>query len=215
MNQPQPQLANLDNPAVTRVYRRLAPFYDKTFGKIAETALRVTTSRANELHGRLLEVGVGTGLALPRYKEELDVTGIDLSPDMLQRAHERAAKLGLTNIRALLEMDATRLTFADESFDIVVALYVMTVVPDPVKAMHELARVTRPGGRILICNHFSVEGGVRGAVEKRLGNFADVLGFRSEFPLSTLMVSERLQLVAKMPIKPLEFFTFLEFERRN
>ena len=146
MNQPQPQLANLDNPAVTRVYRRLAPFYDKTFGKIAETALRVTTSRANELHGRLLEVGVGTGLALPRYKEELDVTGIDLSPDMLQRAHERAAKLGLTNIRALLEMDATRLTFADESFDIVVALYVMTVVPDPVKAMHELARVTRPGG---------------------------------------------------------------------
>jgi phosphatidylethanolamine/phosphatidyl-N-methylethanolamine N-methyltransferase len=87
------------------------------------------------------------------------------------------------------------------------------VVPDPVKVMHELARVTRPGGTILICNHFSVEKGVRAAVEKKLANFADLLGFRSEFPLETLMVSDKLKLTRNTPVKPFGFFTLLEFER--
>lgn len=213
MIQPQHKLANLDNPAVTKMYRRLAPVYDQIFGKITDAALRKTTARANELDGKLLDVGVGTGLALPHYKSGLSVTGIDLSPHMLERARARMHKAGRGNIHALLEMDATRLEFPDASFDVVVALYVMTVVPDPVKVMHELARVARPGGTVLICNHFSVGKGLRGAVEKRLANFADVLGFRPEFPLETLMVSDRLRLTAQTPVKPFGFFTLLEFTR--
>ncbi|HUR43711.1 MAG TPA: class I SAM-dependent methyltransferase [Aestuariivirga sp.] len=213
MPQPNRKLAELDNPAVTKAYRRLAPIYDNTFGKIAVAALKQTTGRANCFSGKLLEVGVGTGLSLPYYKPQLAVTGIDLSPDMLRRARQRTAKAGSQNIEALLEMDATHLDFAEATFDVVVALYVMTVVPEPQKVMHELARVTKPGARVLICNHFSVEKGLRSLVEKRLAKFADVLGFRSEFPMETLMVSDKLELVTQTPVKPFGFFTLLEFER--
>jgi phosphatidylethanolamine/phosphatidyl-N-methylethanolamine N-methyltransferase len=214
MNQAERKLAEIDNPAVTRAYRRLAPFYDHTFGKIADAALKTTTARANALKGRLLEIGVGTGLSLPYYSQELRITGIDLSPDMLKRARERVAKEQLSHVVALEEMDATDLQFEDGYFDTVVALYVMTVVSDPARVMHEIARVTRPGGKVLICNHFSVEKGFRAAVEKRLAGYADVLGFRSEFPMETLLVSERLELSSVTPVKPFGFFTLLEFTRR-
>ena len=110
-------------------------------------------------------------------------------------------------------MDATKLAFADASFDVAVAMFVMTVVPDPVAVMHELARVTRPGGTVLIVNHFSVEKGLRGAVEKRLAGFADVLGWRPEFPVETLLGDPRLKLIDKRPVRPFGFFTLLEFER--
>ncbi|MBI2718156.1 MAG: class I SAM-dependent methyltransferase [Rhizobiales bacterium] len=209
------RLAELDNPTVSRTYRRLAPIYDQTFGKFADAALRQTVGRANELDGRLLEIGVGTGLALPHYKPSLAVTGIDLSPDMLGRARERARRLACGHVEQLSVMDASRLDFTDASFDVVVALYVMTVVPDPVAVMHEMARVVKPGGRILVCNHFSVDKGLRAAIEKRLASFADVLGFRSEFPLETLLVEERLELVSRTPVKPFGFFTLLEFRRRT
>src|SRR5580765_149048 len=145
MTKPNLKWADLDNPTVARTYKRLAPIYDNTFGKFADAALRQTITRANHFTGKLLEVGVGTGLALPHYRPELQVTGIDLSPDMLARARKRLSKHRRPNIQALLEMDATQLKFPDGSFDVAVALYVMTVVPDPVKVMHELARVVKPG----------------------------------------------------------------------
>lgn len=207
------KLADLDKPAVFNAYRRMAPIYDLTFGKITEAAHRQTIKRANHFKGRLLEIGVGTGLALPLYNDGLRITGVDLSPHMLERARERVGKNGLRNVEALLEMDASHLAFADASFDLVIGLYVMTVVPDPAEVVHEIARVTKPGGSILICNHFSVERGVRAAVEKRLAGFADVLGFRTDFPLETLMVSNKLKLVRKTPITPFGFFTLLEFTR--
>lgn len=214
MKQPRRKLAGLDNPAVTKTYRRLAPIYDKTFGKFADAALRQTIERANQLEGNLLEVGVGTGLALPHYKPQLAVTGIDLSPHMLQRARARISKTGCGNIHSLLEMDATKLEFSDASFDVVVALYVMTVAPEPAKVMHELARVTKPGGAVLICNHFSVEGGIRGALERRLAKFATHVGWRPEFPATTIMVSKHLKLINTTPVKPFGFFTLLEFHKK-
>ena len=143
MTQPRRKLADLDNPAVTKTYRRLAPIYDKTFGKFADAALRQTIERANQLEGSLLEVGVGTGLALPHYKSELAVTGIDLSPHMLKRARARVSKTGRTNIHSLHEMDATKLDFADRSFDLVFtrqALEQMEMVRDA--ALHEISRVS-------------------------------------------------------------------------
>ncbi len=213
MTTPLRKLADIDHGDVRRAYKRWAPVYDRTFGKFVEAAAREAAERANRFSGRLLEVGVGTGLALPLYKPELQVTGVDLSPDMLERARERAAKANCQNVEALIEMDAQHLDFEDASFDITVAMFVMTVVPDPVAVMHELARVTRPGGTVLIVNHFSVETGIRGAIEKRLAGFADLLGWRPEFPVRTIFVSDRLKLVEQRAVRPFGFFTMLEFER--
>ena len=154
-------LAAIDASDVRQAYRRWAPVYDRTFGKFVEAAVRTVTARANRFSGRLLEVGVGTGLALPHYEASLKVTGIDLSPDMLALARARVARHGQGNVEALIEMDATALAFPDDSFDVTAAMFVMTVVPDPVAVMCELARVTKPGGTILTCNHFSVEAGSR------------------------------------------------------
>ncbi len=213
MNQRIRALAEVDTSDVQLAYKRWAPVYDRTFGKFVETAVRQVTARANQFSGRLLEVGVGTGLALPHYGPALQVTGVDLSPHMLRRARQRISKGGHGNIEALLEMDATQLAFANGSFGVTVAMFVMTVVPDPVKVMHELARVTKPGGTVLICNHFSVEDGLRGALERRLGKYAPQIGFRSEFPSETIMVCENLELRAKTPVKPFGFFTLLEFHK--
>lgn len=214
MRSPRP-LAAIDEADVKLAYRRWAPVYDRTFGKFVEAAVRQVTARANAHEGKLLEVGVGTGLALPHYKPTLQVTGIDLSPDMLARARLKAKRAGRTNIQALIEMDATALSFADGSFDVTVAMFVMTVVPDPRAVMGELARVTRPGGTILICNHFSVAGGLRGAVERRLAKYAAKLGWRPEFPVETLLGTPGLDLVETTKVRPFGFFTMLEFRKRG
>ncbi|MGE3873655.1 MAG: class I SAM-dependent methyltransferase [Parvibaculaceae bacterium] len=206
-------LAEIDNHDVMRAYRRWAPVYDATFGKVVEAGVKQATSIVNKYHGRVLEVGVGTGLSLPYYKHSLKVTGIDLSPDMLLRARERMHKRGLRNVDALIEMDATALKFADNSFDIAAAMFVMTVVPDPVQVMNELIRVTKPGGHIVIVNHFSIDKGLRAVVEKRLARFSDILGWRPDFPVETLMVSGKLKLEERRPLKPFGFFTLLRFQR--
>jgi phosphatidylethanolamine/phosphatidyl-N-methylethanolamine N-methyltransferase len=206
-------LAEIDNHDVMRAYRRWAPVYDATFGKVVEAGVRQATSIINRYHGRVLEVGVGTGLSLPHYKHSLKVTGVDLSPDMLMRARERTRKRNLRHVEALVEMDATELKFADDSFDVSTAMFVMTVVPDPAQVMNELIRVTKPGGYVVIVNHFSIDKGLRAVVEKRLARFSDILGWRPDFPVDTLMVSGRLKLEDRRPLKPFGFFTLLRFQR--
>jgi phosphatidylethanolamine/phosphatidyl-N-methylethanolamine N-methyltransferase len=209
------QLQKLDENDVRKAYRRWAPVYDVVFGKVVEAGVKQAASRANAFSGKLLEVGVGTGLALRYYGPQLKVTGIDLSTDMLKIARKRMKNSKHGNIEALLEMDATSLAFQDNHFDIVVASYVLTVVPNPAKVIHELARVTKPGGIVLIVNHFSVESGLRGAIEKSLAKHAPKLGWRPEFRYETLLVSERLVLTSIKPVKPLGFFTMLEFRKLN
>jgi phosphatidylethanolamine/phosphatidyl-N-methylethanolamine N-methyltransferase len=207
------KLAEIDNRDVVRAYRRWAPVYDLTFGKLVEVGIKHATACVNRYDGRILEVGVGTGLSLPYYKKNLKVSGIDLSAEMLIRARERVERGRLSNIEQLREMDATRLTFADHSFDVSTAMYVMTVVPDPAAVMHEMARVTKIGGQIVIVNHFSVDRGLRGLIEKNLARFSDVLGWRPEFPIRTLMVSDRLKLEELRPLRPMGLFTLLRFTR--
>jgi phosphatidylethanolamine/phosphatidyl-N-methylethanolamine N-methyltransferase len=213
VNQAIRSLVDMAPADVRQAYRRWAPVYDHTFGKFVEPVVRQCTQRANAFSGRLLEAGVGTGLALPHYGAQLQVTGIDLSPDMLQRARERISSSRHDNIEALLEMDATSLDFADNSFDVTVAMFVMTVVPEPARVMHELARVTRPGGVVLICNHFSVEDGIRGMLERRLSKFSAHLGWRPEFPVESVMVCEDLRLESVTPAPPVGLFTLLEFHK--
>lgn len=208
-------LQHMDEDDVRRAYKRWAPVYDATFGKLVRAGMRSTVKEANKFSGRLLDAGVGTGLSLPYYEPHLRVTGIDLSAEMLKRAKLRVAKAKCKNIELLLEMDAGQLGFPDESFDIAVAMYVLTVVPEPQKVIEELARVTKVGGTVIIVNHFSVENGLRSVIEKGFAKHATKLGWRPEFPIETVLCSEKLRLRRIHALKPLGFFTYLEFVRQS
>ena len=139
---------------VAGVYGKLASVYDWVFGPTLHAGRLQAMQRMAIAPGdRILEVGVGTGINLGLYPRDCTVTGIDLSDSMLEKAYERVAEKTMRNVR-LLEMDASRLTFPDDSFDIVYAPYLISVVPDPVQVAREMRRVCRPGGRIVILNHF-------------------------------------------------------------
>jgi phosphatidylethanolamine/phosphatidyl-N-methylethanolamine N-methyltransferase len=201
----------MDASSVRHAYRRWAPVYDFTFGLVAEAGRKHVVRIINRRKGRVLEVGVGTGLSLPCYGEHLTITGIDLSPEMLAKARDKVERKSLSNVVALHEMDAGALAFPDESFDTVVAMYVMTVVPEPERVMRELERVCAPGGEVILINHFSQEDGVRGAFERRLAPFADLLGWRPVFGLDRVLVCEDLRLAERRALRPLGLFTMLRF----
>src|SRR5882672_2359684 len=189
--------SHIDEDAVKSAYRRWAPVYDHTFGRVAAEGRKHSVEIINQRKGRVLEVGVGTGLSLPAYARHLEIVGIDLSPEMLEKARERVAEERLRHVSALHEMDASELDFPDAAFDTVVAMYVMTVVPDPEKVMRELSRVCRPGGDVIIVNHFSAEEGMRGWVERRMAPFADMLGWHPVFDVERVLVCSDLTLMEK------------------
>lgn len=205
--------AKMDESAVRIAYRRWAPVYDQTFGRIAAEGRRHAVQVINRKRGCVLEVGVGTGLSLSMYGKHLEIVGIDLSPDMLEKARARVRAKGLDNVRGLHEMDASALSFLDGSFDTVVAMYVMTVVPDPEKVMRELARVCKPGGEVILVNHFSQEEGVRGWVERRMAPFADKLGWRPVFDHTRVMVCDDLTLIQRRSLRPFGLFTMMRFAK--
>jgi phosphatidylethanolamine/phosphatidyl-N-methylethanolamine N-methyltransferase len=208
-------IGRIDEGAVLDAYRRWAPIYDYTFGRIAREGRRHAVELINEGDGRVLEVGVGTGLSLPDYDRRLEIVGIDLSPDMLEKARERVASEALGNVTGLHEMDAADLKFPDAAFDTVVAMYVMTVVPEPEVVMRELGRVTKPGGQVLLVNHFSQREGVRGWVERRMAPFADKIGWRSVFDVSRVTVCDDLELIQRKSLRPLGLFTMLRFAKAD
>jgi phosphatidylethanolamine/phosphatidyl-N-methylethanolamine N-methyltransferase len=201
----------LDALSVRHAYRRWAPIYDFTFGAVAESGRKHAAKIINRRRGHVLEVGVGTGLSLPCYEKHLTVTGIDLSPEMLDKARARVRRQGLGNIDGLFEMDAGALGFPDESFDTVVAMYVMTVVPDAEKVMRELERVCATGGEVILVNHFSQEEGVRGFVERRLAPLASSIGWHAVFTLDRVLVCEDLRLAERRTLWPFGLFTMLRF----
>ena len=207
------KIAVIDADAVRRAYARWAPIYDVSFGKIADAGRIRAVQAINKRRGKVLEVGVGTGISLSRYSDHLEVTGIDLSPEMLARARERVAREKLDHVEDILEMDAGELQFDDGSFDTVVAMYVMTVVPDPEKVLGELERVCKPGGQVIIVNHFSTEQGVRGAVEKVMAPFSASLGWRPEFPIESVLGQDGLTLIEQRALQPFGLFTMLRFTK--
>jgi phosphatidylethanolamine/phosphatidyl-N-methylethanolamine N-methyltransferase len=162
---------------------------------------------------RVLEIGVGTGLSLPHYRTDLEVTGIDLSPDMLEKAEERVQNKNLSHVDDLLVMDAQQLDFPDNSFDLVVAMFVMTVVPDPEAVMAELQRVVAPGGQVMLVNHFSQEHGVRGWIERQMSFLESTGLWRPEFPVDRIMVCDQLELRERYDVHPLGLFTLLNFTK--
>ena len=205
--------AQMDEAAIRTAYRRWAPVYDNTFGRFTTEGRRHAVEFINQRHGKVLEVGVGTGLSLPDYGRHLEIVGIDLSPEMLDKAREKVAEEGLSNVTGLHEMDASELTFPTGSFDTVVAMYVMTVVPEPEKVMRELARVCKVGGEVILVNHFSQEEGVRGWVERRMAPFADKLGWHPVFDVDRVLVCDNLKLIGRRALRPWGLFTMLRFEK--
>jgi phosphatidylethanolamine/phosphatidyl-N-methylethanolamine N-methyltransferase len=203
----------MDEEAVREAYRRWAPVYDYTFGAVSTAGRRHAVQIINSSKGKVLEVGVGTGLSLPEYKPHLEITGIDLAPEMLDKARERVKAAGLKNVTGLLEMDASDLQFPDATFDTTVGMYLITVVPDPEKVMRELARVTKPGGEVMLVNHFSQEDGVRGWVERRMAPFADLVGWHSVFDVSRVMVCPELKLMDRKALRPMGIFTMMRFRK--
>ena len=206
-------IGRMDEDVVRMAYRRWAPVYDHTFGRVATEGRRQAVQIINQGQGRVLEVGVGTGLSLPEYKRHLEIVGIDLSPEMLDKARERVAD-GLDHVTGLHEMDAGELAFPDASFDTTVAMYVMTVVPDPEKVMRELSRVTKPGGEVILVNHFSQEQGVRGWLERRMAPFAGKIGWRPVFDVDRVMVCDDLKLIERRSLRPMGLFTMMRFSKR-
>lgn len=206
-------IARIDEQSVIKAYARWAPVYDFSFGPVADAGRKRAIDIINQRSGTLLEVGVGTGVALPRYAPHLTVTGIDLSPDMLRIARQRVRERKLTNIAGIYEMDASELRFEDASFDTVVAMYVMTVVPDPVQVLKELERVCAPGGEVVIVNHFAQDHGIRGWVESFMAPAARALGWHPDFRVETITDIATLELVETVKLKPFGLFTMLRFRK--
>lgn len=209
----------LDQRTVLNAYSKWAPIYDFVFGRMAlfgaffDGARRAAIDIINGRSGRVLELGVGTGLALSRYAQHLSIVGIDLSPEMLEVARKRVADENLTHVEALLEMDAGALEFPDASFDLVVVMYTITVVPHPDQVMDEVARVLRPGGRAFFVSHFASEDGWRAGVEATLTPLTKKLGWRPDFPVARVTGHPRFAHVSTSHHPPLGVFSIVELER--
>ncbi len=207
----------LDKDAVAKAYARWAPIYDVVFGAVFERGRKASIAAAERIGGRILEVGVGTGLSLPEYTWTNRVTGVDLSAPMLRRAKARAREHRLTNVDGLAVMDARHLGFQDAVFDVVVAQYVITAVPDPEATLDEFARVLRPGGEIVLVNHLGAEIGPRAAFERAFAPLARRLGWQPEFRWQRLAQWAArhggVRLIERRAIPPLGHFSLIRFAR--
>jgi phosphatidylethanolamine/phosphatidyl-N-methylethanolamine N-methyltransferase len=201
--------------AVAKIYRRWAPVYDLVFGGLFDRGRHAAIAASGRIGGRILDVGVGTGIALPHYAPTATVVGVDLSEAMLRRAQARVAALGLRNVEGLAVMDAERLAFPDASFDVVVAQYVVNTVPHPEATLDEFARVLKPGGEMVLLNRVGAEAGPRRTVERWLMPLVGRLGWRSEFPWARFARwAERtrgVHLIERSPMPPLGHFALIRF----
>lgn len=209
----------LDQTSVLAAYARWAPIYDYVFSKTAlfgrffDRARVAALEYLNSRSGSVLEMGVGTGIALSRYGRHLRVTGIDLSPDMLAVARRKVEAERLDHVEALLEMDAARLEFPDASFDTVAVMFTITVMPHPDRVMAEVERVLKPGGEAVILSHFASDGGWRRGLEAVFTPLTSRLGWRPDFPVSRLVGRPGLQLVETRRMPPLGIFSMVRLKR--
>ena len=195
---------------IKKAYRRYARYYDFVFGKVfhpgRQTAVEHLHCRAGD---RILEVGVGTGLSLSMYPEHVKVTGIDLSGEMLVRATEKVAQEKLLQVEALEQMDALNMSFPDNSFDKVVAMYVATVVPDVAQLVKEVRRVCKPGGTIIFLNHFQNKNPVIRKGEALIQPLAKYLGFHPDFPMESFLEQTGFEVTVAIPVNALDYWTVL------
>jgi phosphatidylethanolamine/phosphatidyl-N-methylethanolamine N-methyltransferase len=210
---------DLDRATVERAYARWAPIYDQVCGPIFEQGRRAAAQAARKVGGRILEVGVGTGLSFDDYDDTTEVVGIDLSAPMVARAKKRLASGAYPHVRDVIVMDAHDLQFPDASFDCVVAQFVITLVAQPECVLCECARVVKPGGEIILVNHLYSERGVAAAFERWFARHAAPLGLRPEFPFARLAAWARchggIDIVDRRPIPPFGVYTLVRFRRHQ
>ncbi|MFD2181491.1 class I SAM-dependent methyltransferase [Rhodoplanes azumiensis] len=209
---------DLDRDKVAKAYARWAPIYDMVFGQVFERGRKAAIAAVEATGGgRILEVGVGTGISLPDYRRTNRLFGVDISEPMLRKAQERVVAQKLDNVEVLSVMDATKLAFPDGWFDVVVAQYVITAVPDPEGTLDEFARVVKPGGEIILVNHIGAESGPRKIFEAAFAPLARKLGWRPEFPWERLArwveKAPGIRFIDRKPMPPLGHFSLIRFGR--
>jgi phosphatidylethanolamine/phosphatidyl-N-methylethanolamine N-methyltransferase len=203
-------VAALDQASIVEAYRRWASVYDTVFGGISSTGRLRAVALVNRLPGKdVLEVGVGTGLALPHYCSDKRITGIDLSKEMLRKARERTRAESLVNVQALHEMDAEATSFEDSSFDIAVGMFVASVVPNPKRLLTEMRRLVRPGGDILLINHFATAKGPRWWLERAMAPASRALGWHPDFAMDAIFSADDLARIETESVSPFGIFTLV------
>jgi phosphatidylethanolamine/phosphatidyl-N-methylethanolamine N-methyltransferase len=191
----------------SKIYSDFAPLYDKIFGKIFYDRLRqVIEALGIPNRAHVLELGVGTGTSFPAYPSDCEVIGIDLAPDMLAQAREKIVKNRWSHLK-VMEMNALDLAFSDDSFDFVTAFHTVTVVPDPIRMLTEAKRVCRPGGKIVIVNHFTTDLPVIGAVTEALDPLTRRLGWRTNLRLKPFLSAADLRLDTVYKLSKLSLYT--------
>lgn len=208
---------DIDTRSLTKAYARWAPVYDLVFNRVFEKGRKAAVAAADRIGGRILEVGVGTGMSLPHYASASRLCGIDISEPMLKKARKRVAELGLTNVEGLWVMDAEDMTFPDASFDVVVAQHVVTTVENPEATLDELARVLRPGGEIILVSRVGADDGLRLGVERSLMPVSRKLGWRTEFAWERyarwLDRKHDIELAERRAMPPFGHFSLIRFAK--
>jgi phosphatidylethanolamine/phosphatidyl-N-methylethanolamine N-methyltransferase len=209
----------LDQQTLNRAYARWAPIYDVVFGAVFDQGRKASIEAAEQVGGRILDVGIGTGISLMDFSGRNRIVGVDISEPMLRRARRRVIDADLDNVDCLAVMDAERLGFPDNFFDVVVAQYVITAVPNPDATLSEFARVTRPGGEIVLVNHIGAERGLRSMFEQGFAPIARGLGWRPEFPFARISGwierTREVDLIERRPMPPLGHFSLIRMGKRR
>jgi phosphatidylethanolamine/phosphatidyl-N-methylethanolamine N-methyltransferase len=209
------KIPSVEREQVASAYGRWAPIYDMVFGPVFRRGRLDAVAAAERIGGRILEVGVGTGLSLPSYSPATRIVGIDISEPMLDKARRRVRDQRLTHVERIAMGDAENLDFPGGTFDVVVAQYVVTAVPNPERALNEFVRVVRPGGEIIITTRIGAETGLRGTLEKMLMPVTSRLGFRTEFAWSRYQdwaaTAPGIRLLERRPLPPLGHFSLLRY----
>jgi phosphatidylethanolamine/phosphatidyl-N-methylethanolamine N-methyltransferase len=209
--------SDIDRARVEKAYGRWAPIYDLVFGKVFDQGRQSTIAEANRIGGRILDVGVGTGLSLSDYSPNIKICGVDISEPMLRRAQQRVRELKLGHVETLAVMDAKHLAFPNDFFDAVVAQYVITAVPDPEATLDDFIRVLKPGGELILVNHIGAESGPRRAFELAFAPLARRLGWRPEFPWARLTdwaaKHGGVSLAERRPMPPLGHFSLIRYRK--
>ena len=210
-------LRDPDKQVMEKAYARWAPVYDVLCGPVFVNGRRAAARAACEVGGRILEIGVGTGLSFDDYDASTEITGIDISEPMIARARLRAASGRYPFVKGLAVMDAHNLRYDDASFDCVVGQFVITLVADPERVLSECARVVKPGGQIVLVNHLYSERGLGAAIERLLAERARKLGLRPEFPFARLEAWAQThggaELIERRKVPPFGVYTLVRFRR--
>jgi phosphatidylethanolamine/phosphatidyl-N-methylethanolamine N-methyltransferase len=209
----------MSTAGVARAYDRWAPIYDLVFGAVFREGRSDAIVAAERVGGRIIEVGVGTGISLPQYARTNRIVAVDLSDAMLEKARQRVRENNLSHVEEVAVGDAENLSYADNSFDVVVAQYVITACPNPERALDEFVRICRPGGEIIITTRVGAGQGLRGAIERTLMPITSRLGFRTEFPWSRYeawaATRSDVTLAENRPLPPLGHFSLVRYTKTH